>query len=69
MSGTGYQPMLCVFDILLLNGEVLANRPMRERRSKLDDVFNPVEGRLKLSDISEKSTKCVLAFHWLFVEP
>jgi len=60
VSGSGYQPMLCVFDILFLNGEVLANRPLRERRSKLVDVFNPIEGRLKFSDISEKSTKFVL---------
>jgi ATP-dependent DNA ligase len=57
VGAAGYQPMLCVFDILYLNGEVLVNRPLRERRSKLADVFNPVEGRLALSDITEKSTK------------
>ena len=51
--------MLYVFDILCINGEVLANRPLRERRSKLADVFTAVKGRLVMSDISEKSTKFV----------
>jgi len=53
----GYQPMICVFDLLLLNGQVLANQPLRQRRRKLADVFKPVEGRLILSDFTEKSTK------------
>jgi len=53
----GYQPMLCVFDILLLNGEVLANQPLRQRRRKLAELFQPVEGRLILSNFTEKSTK------------
>ena len=57
VAALGYQPMMCVFDLLLLNGEVLANQPLRQRRRKLADVFNPVEGRLILSDFAEKSTK------------
>jgi len=54
---TGYQPMMCVFDLLLLNGEVLTNQPLRQRRRKLADVFRPVEGRLISSYFSEKSTR------------
>ena len=51
--------MLCVFDLLYLNGKVLANLPLRERRLKLADVFSPVEGRIMLSEFSEKSTRFV----------
>ena len=57
VTAVGYQPMLCVFDLLLLNGEVLTNQPLRQRRQRLADVFRPVEGRLLLSDFTEKSTK------------
>jgi len=53
----GYQPMMCIFDLLLLNGEVLANKPLRQRRRKLAETFKPVEGRLILSNFTEKSTK------------
>jgi len=49
--------MMVVFDLLLLNGEVLANQPLRQRRQKLADVFKLVEGRLILSSFAEKSTK------------
>jgi len=56
-TSVGYQPMLCVFDLLLLNGEVLANQPLRQRRRRLAEVFNAVEGRLILTDFTEKSTK------------
>ena len=45
-----YQPMLCVFDILMLNGKVLSNKTLQERKEVLNDVFNPVEGRIKLSE-------------------
>ena len=52
--------MLCVFDILALNGCVLSNKPLRERKRVLDeDVFTPVEGRIVLSTYKEGSTKWV----------
>jgi len=57
VTAIGYQPMMCVFDLLLLNGEVLTNQLLRQRRQKLADVFRAVEGRLLLSDFAEKSTK------------
>lgn len=56
----GYQPMLCVFDILLLNDEVLTNKSLRDRRKILADVFNPVEGRICLSEYKEGQTKYAL---------
>ncbi|ELU10753.1 hypothetical protein CAPTEDRAFT_17890 [Capitella teleta] len=53
-----YQPMLCVFDILAMNGKVLSNKSLRERKRILDnDVFNPLEGRLVLSEYKEARTK------------
>lgn len=53
----GYHPMLCVFDILLYNGQILANKPLRTRRQILDNVFNAVEGRLILSEFTEKQSR------------
>jgi hypothetical protein len=55
-----YQPMFCVFDILLLNDVVLSNKPLRERRKAVEGAFNPVEGRITLSDIRQGKTRCVL---------
>jgi hypothetical protein len=55
-----YQPMFCVFDILLLNDVVLSNKPLRERRKALEGAFNPVEGRIVLSDVRQGKTRCVL---------
>lgn len=52
-----YQPMICVFDVLLFNGQVLTNRTLRERRRILEDVFEPVEGRIVISEYTEKSTR------------
>ena len=52
-----YHPMLCVFDILLLNDEVLSNKPLKERKQILTDIFNPIEGRIMLSETSTGRTK------------
>lgn len=51
--------MICVFDILLCNDQILANKPLRYRRQVLQNVFNPVEGRLMLSQVTEKQTRLV----------
>jgi len=56
-TASGYQPMMCVFDILECNGQVVSNRTLRERRLVLDDLFNPIEGRIMLSEYSEKRTR------------
>ena len=56
----GFQPMICVFDILLLNGTVLSNRPLHERKACLHkDVLTPVGGRIVLSEYHEARTKLV----------
>ena len=52
-----YQPMMFVFDILLHNGRVLTNQPLRERRKILDRLFEPVEGRIQLSEVEEGTTQ------------
>lgn len=53
----GFQPMICVFDILLLNGEVLSNKTLKERKKLLSQVFTPVKGRIILSEFREARTK------------
>jgi DNA ligase-4 len=52
-----------VFDILMLNGVCLADKPLSERRRVLFDtkgtgfrVFEPVPGRLELADQWEGKT-------------
>ncbi len=54
---TAYQPMLCVFDILMLNDEVLSNKPLKQRKEVLKTVFEPVDGTMILSDWKEGRTK------------
>ena len=56
---TAYQPMLCVFDILMLNGEILSNKPLRERKDTLATIFEPIEGTIMLSEWKEGKTKLV----------
>ncbi|XP_049840177.1 DNA ligase 4-like isoform X4 [Schistocerca gregaria] len=38
------QPCYCVFDILFYNGEVLTNKPLRERIKYLNSLITPCEG-------------------------
>jgi len=65
----GYHPMLCVFDILLYNGQILANKPLRTRRQILDNVFNAVEGRLILSEFTEKQSRsCLIQSKWFCID-
>ncbi|KAJ8019961.1 DNA ligase 4 [Holothuria leucospilota] len=51
------QVCYCVFDILMLNGEKFANRPLHERLNHLKKVFNPVPGRFQIVDQKQASTK------------
>jgi len=54
----GFQPMICVFDVLLLNDKVLSNKPLHERKAFLqNEVFTPIEGRIVLSEFKEARTK------------
>ncbi|XP_076100664.1 DNA ligase 4-like isoform X2 [Mytilus galloprovincialis] len=52
----GLQPCLHVFDIVLLNDKVLTNQPLTERLKILKTVFEPVEGRILLSEHKEART-------------
>ncbi len=54
-----YQPMLCVFDILLLNDEVLSNKPLRQRKEILKKVFEHTEGTIIISETTEGRSKWV----------
>ncbi|KAF2895633.1 hypothetical protein ILUMI_10543 [Ignelater luminosus] len=52
-----HQPCLCVFDILLLNDDVLTNRPLKDRLLLLDTVLNPVQGTIMISHRKEITSK------------
>ncbi|ESO08239.1 hypothetical protein HELRODRAFT_75449 [Helobdella robusta] len=54
---TTYQPMYVLFDVLLLNGRVLTNEPLKSRRQVLNNIIQPLPGRIMLSKAFEKSTK------------
>ena len=54
---TAYQPMLCVFDILMLNGEILSNKTLKQRKEILSTVLEPVDGTIILSEWKEGKTK------------
>ena len=49
--------MLCVFDILMLNDQVLSNKTLKERKEILADVFTPIEGRIEFSEYKLAGTK------------
>lgn len=52
-----HQPCFCVFDILLYNGEVLAEKSLKDRLKILNDVFTPREGVILHSVRNEGYTK------------
>lgn len=56
---TRYTPCYAVFDILYLNDEVLTNKPLRERQSKLGEVIDEEEGLVFTSATTSASTKYV----------
>lgn len=53
----GYQPCYYSFDLIMLNGRVLTNQPLKERLELLKTVFKEEEGRLFLSKHTEANTK------------
>jgi DNA ligase-4 len=52
-----YQPCYCVFDVLMLNGQVWSNKPLSERLDAVEEIFNPVEGRIFLAERRKGRTK------------
>ncbi|XP_052777625.1 DNA ligase 4-like [Mya arenaria] len=52
----GFQPCLHVFDIMLYNGRVLTNLPLRERLPFLEKAFTPCEGRMIISQHRDART-------------
>ena len=54
---TRYTPCYAVFDVLYLNDEVLTNKPLRQRLSKLADVIEPEDGLIFPSATTSASTK------------
>lgn len=58
-SNTRYTPCYAVFDILYLNGEVLTNRPLKDRLKILKDIIEDAEGVVFTSPVATASTKLV----------
>lgn len=53
-----YQPCFCVFDIILLNDEVLTNKPLKERVEKLKRTLKTEKpGVIVLSEIKEVTSR------------
>ena len=40
-----YQPMMCVFDVMMINDKVMSNVTLRERKEAMTGIFNPIPGR------------------------
>lgn len=55
-DGDFYHPCFCVFDILLLNGKVLSNLPLRQRLEHLEKIFQTKKGRLLFTNRTEGKT-------------
>lgn len=51
------QVCFCAFDLLLLNGRVLTNLPLRERKEMLAGVLRESPGRVILSSHEEVQDK------------
>ncbi|CAG2069133.1 unnamed protein product, partial [Timema podura] len=55
--GDVHQPCFCVFDVLYLNGQVLTNKPLRDRMRALQGMFTPEEGILAYTDRSQQDSQ------------
>lgn len=54
--GDSIRPCLCVFDILLCNGQVLTNKPLCERLHYLENLFTPSEGIIMYTEQKKVTT-------------
>ncbi|PNF19465.1 hypothetical protein B7P43_G02347 [Cryptotermes secundus] len=54
--GDDIRPCLCVFDILLCNGQVLTNKPLCERLHFLESLFTPSEGIIMYTEQKKVTT-------------
>ncbi|RZF41479.1 hypothetical protein LSTR_LSTR000193 [Laodelphax striatellus] len=55
--GHVHQPCFCAFDVLLLNGCVLTNKPLKERLNILSTVFTPLDGVIMLTESIKVSSR------------
>ncbi|XP_039278065.1 DNA ligase 4 [Nilaparvata lugens] len=55
--GHVHQPCFCAFDVLLLNGNVLTNKPLKERLNILSTVFTPLDGVIMLTESIQVSSR------------
>ncbi|CAG9760821.1 unnamed protein product [Ceutorhynchus assimilis] len=53
-----YQPCFCIYDIILLNDNILTNRPLRDRYNILRRVLkDTIPGTIALSEVKETHTQ------------
>lgn len=45
-----YGSCFCAFDILMLNGKILSNLPLKERADCLKEIFTPIENKIRLTE-------------------
>jgi DNA ligase-4 len=55
-EGNSIRPCLCVFDVLLYNGQVITNKPLSERLHYLENLFTPSEGIIMHTERKEVTT-------------
>ncbi|XP_018322080.1 DNA ligase 4 [Agrilus planipennis] len=59
-ESTTHQPCFCVFDILLINDQVLTNKPLKQRTKILYENLKPIEGVIMLSKIGKATSQADL---------
>lgn len=57
LKGGKYKPCFCVFDILLMNEQILTNQPLSRRVKCLRKYVKTIPGTLHLSEILEAKSK------------
>ncbi|CAG0887525.1 unnamed protein product [Cyprideis torosa] len=56
-TSTDHHPCYFVFDVLFHNGQVLTNKPLKDRLEVLKNIFQPVESRLEFTPRREMTSK------------
>lgn len=52
-----HQPCFCVFDVLMVNGEILTNKPLNFRLEILLEIIDPLEGVMSFIPRKRVSSK------------
>ena len=66
-NGGGVRPCFVVFDVLMINGEHLANMPLQERIQKSETLFDTHKGRMQIVERKLGKTKFVQRFLFFII--